>query len=416
MRILYLNPIGNVGGAERSLLSLLASLRVSRSDWRLSLISSGPGQLLEEANELGVDAWTMPLPTSLQELGDSSGTPRWRLVGRAGMLSASIAQYVWQLRRAIDAARPDIIHTNGFKSHLLAAWARPEGVPLVWHIHDYLSNRSVMRNLMRVHAHRCSISLAVSESVAFDVRRTLGEQAQVGVLRNGVDLERFRPDGPLTDLDALCGLAASEPKTVRIVFVAVFAKWKGHEVFLRALARLRELQLPWRAYIVGGPVYATKVSQHSREALERLVADVGLTGRVGFTGYVANTEQVFRSADIVVHASTQPEPFGLTIVEAMASGRAVIASNGGGASELFMHGRDALGHAPGNVEELATRIKVLVLDGSLRQRLGMTAQRSAQTFDQRLLSSQIAPLYESAVTRQRKCGSSTSTAETSTAA
>ena len=59
---------------------------------------------------------------------------------------------------------------------------------------------------------------------------------------------------------------------------------------------------------------------------------------VGFTGHVADVPAALRSLDIVVHASTAPEPFGMVIAEGMASRRAVVAARGGGAAELFEDG------------------------------------------------------------------------------
>ena len=88
----------------------------------------------------------------------------------------------------------------------------------------------------------------------------------------------------------------------------------------------------------------------------------GLTEVVGFTGYVDDVPAALRSLDIVVHASTEPEPFGMVIAEGMAARRAVVAARAGGAAELFDDGVDAIGHTPGNAAELAERLEELVID------------------------------------------------------
>jgi glycosyltransferase involved in cell wall biosynthesis len=92
--------------------------------------------------------------------------------------------------------------------------------------------------------------------------------------------------------------------------------------------------------------------------------------KVGFTGFLPDMPLAYRALDIVVHASTRPEPFGLVIVEAMACGRAVIATPTGGAAELFVDGQQALSAAPGDGEALAAAIRRLVDDPELRARLG----------------------------------------------
>jgi glycosyltransferase involved in cell wall biosynthesis len=102
-----------------------------------------------------------------------------------------------------------------------------------------------------------------------------------------------------------------------------------------------------------------------------------VASKIGFTGYVADPASAMRALDVVVHASTDPEPFGLVIAEAMATGRAVIVSYAGGAQELVTPGVDALIHQPGDADELGRAIATLAADATLRRRLGAEARRSA---------------------------------------
>jgi glycosyltransferase involved in cell wall biosynthesis len=95
---------------------------------------------------------------------------------------------------------------------------------------------------------------------------------------------------------------------------------------------------------------------------------------MGFTGFVPDTSAAMRTLDIVVHASTKPEPFGMVIIEGMACGKAVIASQAGGASELFVDGVNALGHPPGDAAALADQIQKLVRNEQFRKELGEAAR------------------------------------------
>src|SRR5205814_2900688 len=101
---------------------------------------------------------------------------------------------------------PDIVHSNGLKMHLLGAVARPVRSSLIWHFHDYLGSRPVTSRLVRQLKGRCRASVAVSDSVAADIRRELGATMDISTVWNGVDLKRFTPDGPRLDLDALARL------------------------------------------------------------------------------------------------------------------------------------------------------------------------------------------------------------------
>jgi glycosyltransferase involved in cell wall biosynthesis len=182
---------------------------------------------------------------------------------------------------------------------------------------------------------------------------------------------------------------------VRVGLVATFARWKGHATFLRALAML-PASLHVRGYVIGGPVYETAGSQVSLDDLRAQATALGLGPHVAFTGFVQDSAAAMRSLDIVVHASTDPEPFGLVIAEAMACGKPVVASGAGGSLELLEPGVDALAHAPGDAHGLAQAIEALARDTGLRQRLGAAGRAKAERcFTRDRLVGDFAPIYQS---------------------
>ena len=173
--------------------------------------------------------------------------------------------------------------------------------------------------------------------------------------------------------------------------VSHLARWKGHRTFLQACPYSRPLPIP--RLCRGRRSLRTGGSQHSLAELKKLAGQLGLSQRVGFTGFLDEAAAAVRALDILVHASTAPEPFGLVIVEGMACGRAVIASEAGGAAELFEAGIDALGHAPGDAARLAERIALLATDWSLRARLGAAGRATAERrFNRARLASELIPL------------------------
>src|SRR6202030_1352438 len=181
--------------------------------------------------------------------------------------------------------------------------------------------------------------------------------------------------------------------TLRIGLIATLASWKGHAVFLRALAQLPD-DLDYRAYVIGGPIYQTDHSQRPLDEFRSLAAQLRIADRIGFTGYVTRPADAMRALDIIVHASTEPEPFGRVIAEAMACGRAVICSAAGGALELVLEGRDALTHEAGNHKALADRITQLAQDADLRARLGVAGRVTAERrFKLTRLAKEVIPVY-----------------------
>lgn len=407
MKILYLNPTGHVGGAERSLLDFIASLRQSEPRCSLTLVAADDGPMLDEARALGAHARVLPMPRVLAALGDAgaggpAGGGQARMLGMLGQMSLgmpSVALYTARLRRMLCAAAPDVIHTNGFKMHVLGAWAAPHSIPLLWHVHDYVSARPLMAPLLRAHAERCTAVIANSLSVAADARAALGSRLKIFPIYNAVDLARFTPAGPILDLDRAANLLPPDGPVVRVGMVATMARWKGHEVFLHALKRLAD-EPAVRGYVIGGPLYKTQGSQYEINELRILAEKLGLAGRVGFTGFVSDAAAAMRALDVVVHASVKPEPFGLAIAEAMACGRAVITSHAGGAAEIVTPGEDALVHEPGSAESLAAGIGELVRDPRLRARLGGSAAVAARRrFARARLAAELLPVYQMATAR-----------------
>lgn len=397
MRLLFLSPSSTLGGAERVLLDLLRLVRSARPEWTLMLLSAHEGPLIESAKRLGVRTRVLPFPRSVARLGDSglAGPMAWgRFAGNAIVGGPQMALYMRRLRREIAAFAPDIIHTNGFKMHVIGALAKPDSAALVWHVHDYPGSRRVTARLLVRLKDKCTAVVAVSESVAADVRRLLADRVPVHAVLNSIDPSHFTPEGPRLDLDAKAGMPPARPGVLRVGLPATFARWKGHTLFLDAVRALHERH-NLRAYIIGGPLYQTDGSQYTVDELRGLVKRLRLGHVVGLTGFVNDAATALRGLDIVVHASTEPEPFGLVVAEAMACGRAVIASQGGGVAELVVNEQDALTYPRGDVATLTRQIERLLTDQTLRQQLAQAGRRAAlERFDPVAYRERIIAIYE----------------------
>ena len=380
MKILFLNPTGTIGGAEMCLLDLLASLRAERPGWRLDVVLGGDGPLRPAVEALGVPATVLPLPGHVARLGDAGlglgragpgeARPRLNLVARgpaAAWPTAPTGKAPKLDSRRGPRPRPDQ-RDEGPRAGDLggpAARSRSSGTCTI------ISGLApVMARLLALDGRRAGLGRG---GLALGCRRRGAGPGPEGA--GPTDLQRGGPrtlpprSGRRHAARRGGGAAAAPPGTVRVGLVATFARWKGHDVFLEAAARV-DPALPCRFYVVGGPIYQSVGSQWSLEELRGRAEALGLDGRLGFAGHQADPASAFRALDVVVHASTRPEPFGRVIVEAMACGRAVVATPHGGAAELFEPGVSALGCPPGDPDALAAAIARLVADPGLRRRLG----------------------------------------------
>lgn len=381
MRVLFLSSVSILGGAERMLVTMLRSLQ-GLAETHVAMPGEGP--LVDEVRRAGAQVHAIEMG-SLAQLGESDlvrGVRAFDVVGRLGRAVPAAARGAIDVARVVAHTAPDLVHSNGLKTHVLSAFAVRPAVPIVWHLHDFISTRALTGRVFRLGARRVAHAIANSEAVAADARRVV-PGLPVAVIENAIDLATFAPGpaGPAEEgelLDREAGLPSAPPGTVRVALVATYGIWKGHDVFLRAAARVvRAVEVPVRFYVVGGPVYATAGSQVTRASLEQMARELGIAEVVGFVAFQREAAPVYRAADVVVHASTKPEPFGLTIAEAMACGRAVIVSQAGGAASLFTHDVDGLGVAPGDDAALACAMVRLVGDAAARQRLGERARVTA---------------------------------------
>jgi glycosyltransferase involved in cell wall biosynthesis len=394
MRVAFVSVSDQMGGSEVVLLEILRGVGRLRPRWDLHLIVPGHGSLAHAARAAGANVAVLPMPETLASFGETAAVAdRLALPARMLRTMVDLPAYQRAFGATLKRIAPDVIHTNGFKAHVLGARRKPRNSALVWHVHEYVSRRPLTQALLRRYARRTDAVAANSESVASDVRGAI-DAARVETILNGVDLVRFSPDGAAVDLDALAGTTPAPAGTVRIGLPATFARWKGHAVFLHALAALPR-ELPVRGYVIGGAVYDTRGSQYSISELQGLAASLGIADRVGFTGFVKTPAEAMRALDVVVHASTDPEPFGMVIAEAMACGRALITTAHGGAGELVRDGVDALVHRPGDAADLSSAIRTLATDAALRARLAANARAAAvERFDARRMAERFAQLYE----------------------
>jgi glycosyltransferase involved in cell wall biosynthesis len=151
------------------------------------------------------------------------------------------------------------------------------------------------------------------------------------------------------------------------------APWKGQHVLLDALAELADVP-NLQALVVGDALFG---EADYAKSLRRKAEALGLGGRVRFLGFRDDVPALMRLADIVVHTSVAPEPFGRVVVEGMLAGRPVVATRGGGVVEIVEDGVTGLLTEPGDARSLAAAVRGLLGDAARRQSIATRGQRFA---------------------------------------
>jgi glycosyltransferase involved in cell wall biosynthesis len=392
MKIVFVNPIGAIGGAEKVLLTIFAALLTTQPNIQLHLIVGTDGSLIEQSEKLGVQVTVLKLPEEFNQLGDSAFKGNSKAISGLILLLQlvkilpSLIKYLQTFHQLLCQINPDLIHSNGIKTHLLTAFAGVKGKPIIWHIHDFYGSRPLMAKILKLMSFRATQGIAISQAVAQDAKATL-PSLPIEVIYNAIDINYFSPS-------LLTPSSSSLP--LQIGLVATFARWKGQDIFLEAAEQIVKTHpdLNIRFCIVGGAIYKTRGSQFSEQELNNKASHLGITDRIDFLGFQQDIVKIYHWLDIVVHASTQPEPFGLAIVEAMACGKPVIVSQAGGAAELFTHNYDAIGVPPGEPTALATAILDLLKNSQKRQIISEKARDTVtERFNHQRLGQQILAIY-----------------------
>ncbi len=309
LRVVYLDHCAELSGAELALVRLLPALKHA-VEARVILAEDGP--LVARLEEAGFATEVLPMDEAARGLRRSR--LRFAHFPAAGALHTAV--YVGRLTRRLRWLGPDLVHTNSLKSGIYGSIAaRLAGVPAVWHLHDRVSDDYLPRPAVTLVR---ALVAHLPASVIANSRSTLAT-----VDRPGVVAEVIAPPVP-TPLDS-CGGVGRDGSILRVGMVGRLAQWKGQHVFLEAFARA----FPdggAEAVIVGAAMFGDAPYE---AALHAQVKCLGLDARVQFTGFLPDVGGVLRSLDVLVHASVVPEPFGQVVVEGMAAGLAVVASNVG---------------------------------------------------------------------------------------
>jgi len=211
------------------------------------------------------------------------------------------------------------------------------------------------------------------------------------VLYNGVDLREFRPRPPTGYLHRQLGLSSD---ALLVGAIGQIGLRKGQDVLLRA-AEMLPLALPEVHYLIVGQRSSNKAESRQFEASLHAAAKGALAGRVHFLGVRDDVDRLLNELTLLVHPARQ-EPLGRVLLEAAASGVAVVATDVGGTPEIFPSGATARLVPPDDPTALAAAMRELLLDNSLRQQLGHAArQRAEAAFSADRAAAEIAAHYGS---------------------
>lgn len=380
-RILYVDSAPTLGGSVISLYELLRHLDRSRYEPTVLFYARHANVGDVAALDLDVIVWDVYTTNDhrpgwaikarrsrvAQWLRQSAwGTRPYHWLGFALLLARRVWPRARALRRMIDQRKIDLLHTNIRVGHdreaILAA--QMAGIPCVCHVRDFEQLNWFDRQL----AARASACIYISQAVQRCHLEAGVPRKKGHVVYNGVDCAAFSATRDVQEARRSLGVEGSEPL---VGIVGRLERWKGQHVFLEAMAMVID-QLPRvRGVVIGDPV---PYDLAYRDQLLALRQQLELGERVSFRDFRQDLPTVMAALDVLVLASTSPEPFGRVLIEAMAAAKPVVATDAGAVPEIVRHGVEGLLVPVGDAQALAGAMVQLLGDPGLAQTMGQRGQ------------------------------------------
>ena len=336
MKILQLISSGGMYGAENVVLALARELREMGHSSYVAIFENAHcprNEVAEEFEAQGIKVIRIPC------------RGRWD------------RKTVHSIRSAIKANEIELIHSHGYKADVYGYFAaRRLNIPLVATCHLWTGHNLLVRAYDYIDIRilrRFDAVVAVSDAIAEQGRRSGIDPGKIAVIDNGIDISRYQPR------------ASSPRKTVpteqlTIGTVGRLVPQKGITYFLQAAAEILKEFPEARFSIVGdGP---------DRQPLEQYARQLGICDSVLFLGSRSDMPEVYASMDIFVLASTN-EGLPMVLLEALASGKAVVATDVGAVSKVIIPGQTGLLVAPADARGLSQAVLSLVRNPALRHDL-----------------------------------------------
>ena len=264
-----------------------------------------------------------------------------------------------------------LVHTHSELIHgkpeILAA--KIVGIPCICHIHAYYKPNHFDKFFKRF----VNSFICISNDVAKIYNRNDCIEKKTIIIHNGIDITPYNYNFDNEHIRKELGVKSED---ILVCLVGRIVSWKGHEYFIKAIADIANKFPELKGIIVGGihdDYFGLKRAYFNK--LKFIIKELNLKEKIVFTGFRKDVPRILSAMDIVVHASTNPEPFGLVIIEGMASGKPVIATKAGGVLDIIEDGVNGIIVKCKDAKAIANAIYQLVSDKEKSIKIGLGGQK-----------------------------------------
>ncbi len=373
-KIMYVSHSAEIiGGAEQCLFFLLKNL--DRDKYIPTVVLPYEGPLKDKLEKIGVK--TEISPVGWWTYGSNALSTQGDLKERSGKLAT-----------LIEKEEIDIVHTNTSVIAEGAIAAKMTGRPHVWHLHEFLDGHPSLKPVIPLYLAYRFIDLfsdpviVVSHALKKSVSNFIDPE-RLSVIHNGIDPEEktgsegsFRKE-----------LVVSEGALL-VCTVGPVVKEKGHMTFIEMAAKVLNAKKDVQFISIGG-----KIDSGLWSAIENKIEGYGLKDNIQFLDFRTDVRRILNEIDIYV-VSSEMESFGLAAIEAMASGKPVVATRCGGPEEIVVDGQTGFLVPSNDPISLAEKILTLADDPEKRKAMGLKGkERFGELFTGSRFSKSVENLY-----------------------
>ena len=358
--VLFLLSSSELYGSGRIILQVLRLYK--REGFNPIVVGTGPGQLVPIMEAEGFRVYIQNL-----------GILRRKYVSPSGLLnrlSKNLKAYRF-LSELHSRYKFEQVYSNTLAVIVGAYWAKRNRIAHIWHIHEILLSP---KPLVKLLAHSLDSTtphpIAVSQAVA-DQWQPLLKKAQIQVIHNGIPYDEFLASYP----DAKRELGLPEDQVI-VGMIGRINPWKGQLFFLEIAERIAAHNPNTHFVFVGDPFPGY---EPILEELRQSIKNKKMEDRVTYLGFREDIPRIMNALDIFVLPSTLPDPFPTVILEAMASGKPVVATYPGGSAEMVVDGKTGFLIPGGNVDLGAKVLKKLITSPEMRAEFGRAGRTRVLT-------------------------------------
>ncbi len=355
IRILFLHAGAEMYGADKVMFDLICGL--NKTKFKAYVVLPDNGVLVEELRKKGISVCVIPYPIMRRKYFNPSGIVNY---------IRDFIKYSKKLIRLAKEYNIDVIHTNT-SAVLEGSYIRFKlKIPQLWEIHEIIVKPKIIFYLTSLWISLFSDkTITVSDAAKRHlIQSGFFKHKRIKVIYNGVDSGNFAPDID----NGYLFKEFSIPTNSRVVgMIGRVNSWKGQSDFLKAACIIMDKHSDVYTILAGS---AFEGEEWREKELEDRIATSGFKDRIINMGYRKDTAEIYKLMDVFVLPSTNPDPLPTVVLEAMASGKPIVAYRHGGVCEMVKEGENGLFADVCDPEDLAEKIEILINNDELRQKMG----------------------------------------------